>query len=77
MKDILQTIIEALVIEKSQIEIKEIEKEKEIVFEVKVSKSDMGRVIGKEGRIAKSIRTIFKAVGTKEHKKVAIEFIDE
>ncbi len=36
----------------------------------------MGRVIGKEGRIAKSIRTIFKAIGTKEQKKVTIEFID-
>ena len=76
MKEVLQTIIEALVEDKSQIEIKEVESERETVFEVKVAKADMGRVIGKEGRIAKSIRTIFKAVGTKEQKKVVVEFLD-
>ncbi len=76
MKDILQTIIEALVDDKSQVIINEKEDSKGITFEVKVAKSDMGRVIGKEGKIAKSIRTIFKAVSTKEHKKVTIEFVD-
>ena len=76
MKDVLQTIIEAIVEDKSQIQITEKEGERETIFEVKVSKEDMGRVIGREGRIAKSIRTLFKAVGTKEHKRVTIEFID-
>lgn len=76
MKEALQTIIEALAQDKSQISIQEIERGGETVFEVRVAKSDMGRVIGREGRIAKSIRTIFKAVGTKEQKKVSIEFID-
>ena len=76
MKDVLQTIIESIVEDKSQIEITEKQAEKETIYEVKVAKSDMGRVIGREGRIAKSIRTIFKAVGTKEHKRVTIEFID-
>lgn len=76
MKEVLQTILEALVDDKSAIEINEKENGKEIIFEVRVASSDMGRVIGKEGRIAKSIRTIFKAVGTREQKKVAIEFID-
>ena len=45
-------------------------------FEVKVAESDMGKVIGKEGRIAKAIRTIMKSVASKENKKVSIEFID-
>ena len=76
MKEVLQTIIEALVQEKSEVEINEKESQKEILFEVKVAKNDMGRVIGKEGRIAKAVRTIFKAVATREHKKVTIEFID-
>ena len=76
MKDVLQTIIESIVEDKSQIEITEKESERETIFEVKVSKEDMGRVIGKEGRIAKAIRTLFKAVGAKEHKRVTIEFID-
>ena len=45
------------------------------IIETLVEK-DMGRVIGKEGRIAKAIRTIFKAIGAKEQKKITIEFID-
>ena len=77
MKDSLQTIVEALVEDKSSIQIEEITNNNGITFEVRVAQSDMGRVIGKEGRIAKSIRTILKAVGTKEQKKVTIEFIDE
>ena len=76
MKETLQTVIEALAQDKTAIQINEIQKAKEIVFEVKVAKEDMGRVIGKEGRIAKAIRTLFKAVATKEQKKVTIEFID-
>ncbi len=76
MKEVLQTIIESLVDNKSEIQINQIDGEKSIVFEVKVAEEDMGRVIGKEGRIARAIRTIFKALGTKEQKKVTIEFID-
>ena len=76
MKDSLQTIVEALVEDKSSIQIEEITNNNGITFEVRVAQSDMGRVIGKEGRIAKAIRTILKAVGTKEQKKVTVEFID-
>lgn len=76
MKEVLQTIIESLVENKTEVQIEEIQKQKETVYEVKVAKSDMGRVIGKEGRIAKSIRTLLKAVATREQKKVTIEFID-
>ena len=76
MKEVLQTIIESLVEDKKQIQINQIDGEKSIIFEVKVSTNDMGRVIGKEGRVAKAIRTIFKAVAAKEQKKVTIEFID-
>ena len=75
MKDILETIILNLVENKEAVEIKEIEEEKSIVFEVKVAQTDMGRVIGKQGRLAKSIRTVMKAVATKEQKKVSVEFI--
>ena len=76
MKDSLQTIVEALVEDKSSIQIEEITNNNGITFEVRVAQIDMGRVIGKEGRIAKAIRTILKAVGTKEQKKVTVEFID-
>ncbi len=75
MKDILETIILNLVDEKDKVEIKEVEGEKSIIFEVKVAQDDMGKVIGKQGRLAKSIRTVMKSVAGKEQKKVSVEFI--
>ena len=75
MKEILKTIISNLVDNTEKVEIIEKENEKNILFEVKVDKSDMGKVIGKQGRIAKSIRNVMKAFGAKQHKKVTVEFI--
>ena len=75
MKEILQTIISNLVDDKQAIEIKELDGEKSIIFEVKVAEKDMGKVIGRQGRLAQSIRTVMKAVAGKEQKKVTIEFI--
>lgn len=75
MKDILETIILNLVDNKEAVEIKEVEGEKSVVFEVKVAEGDMGRIIGKQGRLAKSIRTVMKAVATREQKRVSVEFI--
>jgi predicted RNA-binding protein YlqC (UPF0109 family) len=76
LKDALKTIINSLVLDKDSVSINEIEKEKNITFEVKVAKSDMGKIIGKEGRIAKAIRIIMKAIATKEQKRITVEFID-
>jgi len=75
MKEILQTIIENLVDDKASISINEVEGEKSIVFEVKVAEADMGKIIGKQGKIAQSIRSIMKAVAAKEHKRVSVEFL--
>lgn len=75
MKDILETIIKNLVSDKGNISIHEVEGEKSVIFEVKVTQSDMGKVIGKEGRVAKAIRTIMKSIAAKEGKRVSIEFI--
>lgn len=75
MKEILETIILNLVDDKEAVEIKEEDSEKSVTFEVKVAESDMGKVIGKQGRIAQSIRTVMKSVAGKEQKKVTIEFI--
>lgn len=75
MKDILQTIIFNLVDDKEAVEIKEIDGEKSVIFEVKVAEADMGKVIGRQGRLAKSIRTLIKAVANKEQKRVTVEFI--
>ena len=76
MKESLEAIITSLVNETSEVSINQVDGDKSIVFEVKVANSDMGKVIGREGRIAKAIRTIIKALAAKEGKKVSVEFID-
>lgn len=75
MKEIIETIILNLVDNKDAVEITEKQDEKSIVFEVKVAEEDMGRVIGKQGRLAKSIRTVAKAIGNREQKRVTVEFV--
>ena len=75
MKEILETIILNLVDNKEAVEIKELDGEKSVVFEVKVAEGDMGKIIGKQGRIAKSIRSVMKAVASREQKRVSVEFI--
>lgn len=75
MKEILETIIKNLVDDKDAVEINEVDGEKTTVFEVKVAQSDMGKVIGRQGRLARSIRTVVKACGNKEGKHATVEFI--
>ena len=75
MKEILEIIISNLVENKEAVEVNQVEGEQSIVFEVKVAENDMGKIIGKQGRIAKSIRTVMKAIASKEHKKASVEFI--
>ncbi len=75
MKETLNVIISNLVDDKNAVEINEVNGEKSIVFEVKVAEGDMGKVIGKQGRLAKSIRTVIKALAAREHKKVSVEFV--
>ena len=77
MKEMLEIIIKNLVANPDQVTINESQKENAITFSVKVAESDMGKVIGKQGRIAKAIRTVAKAIATKEDKKVNIEFVEE
>ena len=74
MEEILRTIIESLVDQKEQVQITRVDDEKGVLLKVKVADEDMGKVIGKQGRIAKAIRTVMKAVTSKEHKKVGIIF---
>ena len=77
MEEILEVVIKNLVDSKDEVSINEKTNDnKSICYEVKVAKSDMGKVIGKQGKMAKSIRTIMKAIATKEHKRVSVEFLD-
>lgn len=76
MKEILETLIKSLVEKQDEVTITEKTEERQTVYEIKVAESDMGKVIGKQGRVAKSIRTVMKSIAGKEHKKIVIEFLD-
>ena len=76
MKQVLETIIRNIVENQDSVSIEEKEEADRITFEVKVAESDMGRIIGKQGKVANSIRTVMKALGSREKKKVSVEFLD-
>ena len=76
MEEVLKVIIENLVENKEAVEITRVDDERGILLKVKVAQEDMGQVIGKQGRIAKAIRTVMKSITAKEHKKVGIIFED-
>ena len=76
MKEILEIMIKSLVEDKDSVSIDEVAQNSEIKYEVRVNEKDMGRVIGKKGKIAQSIRRVMKEIAAKENKKTSIEFID-
>lgn len=76
MKDVLELIVKNLVNNPDSVQISENITDNSIELKVKVAKEDMGKVIGRQGRIAKAIRTVMKSLGVKEKKKVEIEFLD-
>ena len=76
MKEVLEIIAKSLVAYPEQVDVKEINNEDQTVtLELRVAESDMGKVIGKQGRIAKAIRTVVKAAASRENKKVAVEIL--
>ena len=76
MKEVLEIVAKSLVDYPDQVDVKEIENEDHTVtLELRVAESDMGKVIGKQGRIAKAIRTVVKAAASRENKKVAVEIL--
>ena len=72
-KDLLEYIVKNLVAYPEKIEISEVHTEEKVALKLKVAKEDMGRVIGKEGRIIRSIREIIYAYAAKESKKVSVD----
>ncbi len=75
MGELVRFIAQSLVDNPEQVDINEIEGEQSIIIELRVAPEDMGKVIGKQGRIAKAIRTIVKAAAVKDKKKVMVEII--
>mgnify|MGYP001187772612 CR=1 FL=1 len=75
MGELVKTIAKALVDSPEEVSVTEIEGRQSLIIELKVAPEDMGKVIGKQGRIAKAIRTVVKAAATKENKRVVVEII--
>lgn len=75
MKEILEIIAKALVDSPEDVSVKEIEGEQSVILELRVAERDMGKVIGKQGRIAKAIRTVVKAAANRESKHVVVEIV--
>lgn len=75
MKELVETIAKSLVDNPEMVQVNEIAGEQSIILELKVASDDMGKVIGKQGRIAKAIRTVVKAAAVKENKRVVVEII--
>ena len=73
MKGLLEVIAKSLVDNPDEVVVTEKETEKGLVLELKVAPSDMGKVIGKQGRIAKAIRSVVKAAASRENKRVSVE----
>ena len=75
MGHLVEVIAKGLVDNPDQVTVTEVEGNQSIIIELKVAQEDMGKVIGKQGRIAKAIRTVVKAAATKQNKRVIVEII--
>ncbi len=76
MKELVEVIAKALVDQPDEVSVTQTEDENEIRIELKVAPTDMGKVIGRQGRIAKAIRSVVKAASSKLDKKVSVDIIE-
>jgi len=75
MKELVEFLAKSLVDTPEEVDVTEIEGEKSIILELRVAADDLGKIIGKQGRIAKAIRTVVKAATVKDGKRVMVEII--
>ena len=75
MKEVLEIIAKSLVENPDEVTVSEIEKDGSLTLELRVADGDMGKVIGKQGRIAKAIRTVVKAAASREDKHVSVDIM--
>ena len=73
MRELVEVLAQSLVDHPEEVTVQETEKDNEILLELKVAQEDMGKVIGKQGRIAKAVRAVVKAAASKTDKKVIVE----
>jgi uncharacterized protein len=77
MKELVQYLAKSLVRNPDAVEVKETQTDDASVFELKVAKEDLGRIIGKQGRTAKSIRTLLNAAASRGNRRVVLEIVEE
>ncbi len=75
MKELVELLAKALVDQPDQVKVDLIEKERSTLIELRVAPEDMGKVIGRQGRIAKAIRSVVKVAATRQKKKVIVEIV--
>jgi len=75
MRELVEKLVQAIVDNPEKVQVTEVKGERTIVYEVRVAEEDLGKVIGKEGRIANALRTILKAAAAKLGKKVSLEIL--
>ena len=72
MKDLVEVIAKSLVDNPNEVHVNEVQGEQDLILELRVAPEDMGKVIGKQGRVAKAIRTVVKAASINENRKVVV-----
>jgi predicted RNA-binding protein YlqC (UPF0109 family) len=75
MEELVRTIAKSLVDDPDSVDVQTVENGDDITIELRVADGDMGKVIGKQGRIAKAIRTVVKAVAVRENKRVSVDIV--
>jgi len=75
LKDLIEILVKALVDEQDQVEILEINRDNTLTYQVQVAPGDLGKVIGKDGKIANALRTVAKAAAMKSGKKIYVDIV--
>ena len=76
MKELVEVIAKSLVDHPEDVRVEEKQQDRQVTLELHVDEDDMGKVIGRQGRIAKALRTVVKAAATRENKKVSVDIIE-
>mgnify|MGYP004443904773 CR=1 FL=1 len=76
MKELVEVIARSLVEHPEEVQVTERDEDRELIIELRVAPTDMGKVIGRQGRIAKAIRAVVKAASTRIDKKVSVDILD-
>lgn len=75
MKELVEVLVKSLVDAPDQVQVDQVDSSRSVVLEVRVAENDMGKVIGRQGRVARAIRTVVKAAAVKDGRRVSVEFV--